>query len=58
MMKVYSLIVMAACIAWAAPSFALVDVEGYGGLSFAGKFETPSGAAASEESVKVKGWEF
>ena len=61
MKKVYSLIIAAAVVAWAVPSFALVDVEGYGGLSFAGKFETPdktaTGAAASE-SVKVKGWDY
>lgn len=53
MKKVYSLIVAAAVIAWAVPSFALVDVEGYGGLTFAGK-----AASGTSETLKVSGWDY
>lgn len=45
-------------LAWAAPSFAFVDGEVFGGYSFGGSYESPSAISGIKENVKVKGWDY
>jgi hypothetical protein len=54
MKRVYSLIIAAAVIAWAVPSFALVDGEVYGGLTLGGDYKL-SGDGYNK-TVNVNGW--
>ena len=44
--------------AWAAPSFAFIDGELFGGYSFGGSYQSPSAITGIKENVKVKGWDY
>ena len=56
MKKAYSLVIAAAVIAWAVPSFALVDVEGYGGLTLGGDYKASAGGGGSSRCGTFVGY--